>query len=388
VSAGRSCAGLGCVLTAFFAVAGATACRRAPGSGDEGNLRIGLVGALTGGEAQFGLSTRDGAQLAIEQANARGGVHGRRVELRAYDSQGRPEEAASATVRLVTQDGVAFIVGGDTSGSTLAMAPVAGRAQVPLVSPSATSPRVTRDGGPFVFRVCFVDSFQGAAMAAFARAQRVARVAILTDLKSDYSVGLAEAFRRRFTELGGTVVAAETYGKGDSDFRAQLMHIKGQHPDALFVPGYYTEAAAIARQARQLDVGVPLLGGDGWDSVFELVNLGGEALEGSRFSTHFSPENPSPAVQTFLRDFETRFGRPPDSGAALGYDAARVGLAALRSLPAPTTGPLLREAIARTRDFDGVTGLITLGPERDAVKPVIVLQLRGGRAVFVAELPP
>jgi branched-chain amino acid transport system substrate-binding protein len=378
---------LGGARLLLLALAFAAACRRAPGGGAEGKVRVGLVGALTGAEAHFGLSTRDGALLAIEQANAGGGVRGRRLELRAYDSQGRPEEAASATVRLVTQDGVAFIIGGDTSGSTLAMAPVVASAQVPLISPSATSPRVTREGGPYVFRVCFVDSFQGAAMAAFAQSLRVTRVAMLTDLKSDYSVGLAEAFRRRFTELGGTLVAAETYAKGDSDFRAQLMRLRSLHPDALFVPGYYTEAAAIARQARQLDIGVPLLGGDGWDSVFELVSLGGDALEGSQFSTHFSPDNPSPAVQAFLGAFQKRFGRPPDSGAALGYDAARVGIAALRSIPAPT-GPLLRDAIARTRGFDGVTGQITLGPERDAVKPVLVLQLRGGRAVFVTELPP
>ncbi len=363
-----------------------SACRPQPGPG-AGPLRVGLVGALTGPEAQLGQSIRDGALLAIEEANAAGGVAGRAVALRAYDTQGRPEEAASATVRLVTQDAAVLIVGADTSGSTLALAPVAAGAAVPAVTPSATSPRVTREGGPYVFRVCFVDSFQGAALARYARSLGLARMAVLTDMKSDYSVGLARAFQARFEALGGTVVAEEKYGQGDSDFRAQLTHLKGQHADGLFIPGYYTDAAAIARQARQLDLRLPLLGGDGWDSVSELVALGGEALEGSQFTTHFSPDNPAPPVQAFFLHFRRRFGHPPASGAALGYDAARVGLDGLRRAKA-MSGPALRDALAQTSGFEGVTGRITLGPDRDAVKSAVVLRIHGGRAVFVTELPP
>jgi len=381
VSAGR----WALVLAGMAALA--AACNRSPPPAGPGPLRIGLVGALTGPEAELGRVLRDGALLAIEQANADGGVQGRRLELLAYDSQGRPEQAASATVRLVTVDQVAFIVGGDTSGSTLAMAPVAARAEVPLVAPAATNPRVTREGGPYVFRVCFVDSFQGGALAAFARDRGMARVAVLSDVRSDYSVGLTDAFRRRFEALGGTVVAAETYGQGDSDFRAQLTRIKGLRPDAVFLPGYYSDAAAIARQARQLGLSVPLLGGDGWDSVAQLLNLGGESLEGSEFTTHFSADNPAGSVQGFLKDFHARYGRPPESGAALAYDAARVGIAALRRTGGKG-GPALREALAATAGFTGVTGRITLGPERDAVKPAVVLRIQGGRAVFVAELPP
>jgi branched-chain amino acid transport system substrate-binding protein len=352
-----------------------------------GPLLIGLVGALTGPEAQLGQSVRDGATLAIEQANAEGGVRGRRLELRAYDSQGQPEEAARATVRLVTQDGAVLIVGGDTSGSTLAMGPVAARANVPLVSPTATSPRVTVEGGPYVFRVCFVDSFQGTALANLAGDEGFGRVAMLVDMKSDYSVGLAEEFEKRFVALGGTLCGKESYGTGDSDFRAQLTKLKGLHPDALFIPGYYADAAAIAVQARQLGLVIPLLGGDGWDSVSELVSLGGAAVEGSQFTTHFSPDNPSPPVQSFLRVFRTRFGHPPPSGAALGYDATRMGLDGLRRAAAPT-GPSLRDALAQTKTFDGVTGLITFGRNRDAAKSAVVLRIRDGHAVFVTELAP
>ncbi len=377
----------GRLLLVVLASAPLAACKGGASAERPGPLVVGLVGALTGPQAQLGRSIRDGALLAIEEANAAGGVRGRRLELRAYDSQGLPEDAARATVRLVTQDGAVLIVGGDTSGSTLAMAPVAARAQVPMVSPSATSPRVTQEGGPYVFRVCFVDSFQGTALGGLAHDEGLARLAVLIDMKSDYSVGLAQEFERRFVALGGTVVGKATYAQGDSDFRAQLTRLKGLHPDALFIPGYYTDAAAIARQARQLGLAVPLLGGDGWDSVAELVGLGGQAVEGSQFTTHFSPDNPSARVQAFLRDFRTRFGQPPPSGAALGYDAARVSLDALRRAPA-LSGPVLRQALAQTATFDGVTGLITFGPNRDAVKSAVVLRIRGGRAVFVTELLP
>jgi branched-chain amino acid transport system substrate-binding protein len=370
----------------LLAAAVAAGCKAKP-SQPTGPVLIGLVGALTGPEAQLGQSVRDGATLAIEQANAEGGVRGRRLELRAYDSQGQPEEAARATVRLVTEDGAVLVVGGDTSGSTLAMGPVAARAHVPLVSPTATSPRVTLEGGPYVFRVCFVDSFQGTALAKLAGDEGFGRVAMLVDMKSDYSVGLAQEFEKRFVALGGTLAGKETYGTGDSDFRAQLTKLKGLHPDALFIPGYYADAAAIAVQARQLGLAVQLLGGDGWDSVSELVSLGGAAVEGSQFTTHFSPDNPSPQVQSFLRAFRARFGHPPPSGAALGYDAARVGLDGLRRASAPT-GPALREALAQTATFEGVTGLINLGRNRDAVKSAVVLRIRDGRAVFVTELSP
>jgi branched-chain amino acid transport system substrate-binding protein len=373
---------LGLALVACALVA---ACRREPEK-PTGPLLVGLVGALSGSEAELGQSIRDGALLAVEQANAQGGVRGRRVELRAYDSQGRPEEAARATVRLVSQDGAVLIVGGDTSGSTLAMAPVAARAQVPLVTPSATSPRVTQEGGPYVFRVCFVDSFQGAALARLAADEGFARVAVLVDMKSDYSVGLAHEFETRFVARGGTLAGTATYAGGDSDFRAQLTRLKGTHPDALFIPGYYSDGAAIALQARQLGLNVPLLAGDGWDSP-GLVQLGGQAVEGSQFTTHFAPDNPTPKVQAFLQDFQKRFGREPPMGAALGYDAARIGLDALRRAPAGK-GPQLRDALAHTATFDGVTGLITFGQQRDALKSAMVLRIRGGHGVFVTELSP
>lgn len=373
-------------LSGLAALAALAACKRDAAS-QTGPLVLGLVGALSGPEAELGQSIRNGALLAVEQAGAEGGVRGRRVELRAYDSQGRPEEAARATVRLVSQDGAVLILGGDTSGSTLAMAPVAAQAHVPLLSPTATSPRVTQEGGPYVFRVCFVDSFQATALAGLARQEGFQQVAMLVDMKSDYSLGLSTEFEKRFVALGGNLVGRATYASGDTDFRAQLTRLKGLHPDALFIPGYYTEAASIALQARQLGLGVPLLGGDGWDSVTALVGLGGQAVEEAQFTTHFSPDNPSARVQSFLEAFEARFGHPPPSGSALGFDAARIALDALRRAAVPHGQPL-RDTLAQTASFEGVTGLISFGKNRDALKSAVVLRIQGGRAVFVTTLAP
>jgi branched-chain amino acid transport system substrate-binding protein len=359
-----------------------------PAAPASGPLLVGYVGALTGPEAHFGLESRNGVELAIEEANAAGGIQGRQLAVRAYDSQSRPEEAANAMTRLVTQDGVLFVVGENASSNTLAMAPAADRAQVPLISPSSTNPRVTREGGPFVFRVCFTDTFQGQLLARYARATLGAtRVAMLVDQKSDYAMGLAKVFAARFAALGGTIVSEQAYSKGDTDFRGQLTRVKAARPEVLFIPGYYSDVGPLARQARELGLQATLLGGDGWDSGERLGQLGGAAVEGGQYSTHFAPDNPGGRVQDFLARYRARFGHLPDALGALGYDAARVGIDALRR-SGGVGGPALREQIARTRDFDGITGRITLGPDRDAVKPAVIVKLVQGKPTFAAEVSP
>jgi branched-chain amino acid transport system substrate-binding protein len=353
-----------------------------------GPLVIGQVGALTGPEAHFGAESRNGAQLAVEEANAAGGVQGRQLVLRPYDSQSRPEEAANAMTRLVAQDGALFVVGENQSSLSLAMAPAAAKGEVPMISPSSTNPRVTSEGGPYVFRVCFTDTFQGQLLARYARETlKAERVAILVDQKSDYSVGLARVFSGRFGALGGKVVAEEAYAKGDTDFRAQLTRAKSARPEVLFIPGYYSDVGPMARQARELGMQATLLGGDGLDSGGRLGELGGSAVEGTLYSTHFAPDNPGGRVQEFIARYKARFGHVPDALGALGYDAARVGIDALRR-SSGVGGPALREQIARTRDFDGVTGRITLGPDRDAVKPAIIVKLVKGQPAFAAEVAP
>jgi branched-chain amino acid transport system substrate-binding protein len=353
-----------------------------------GPLVIGTVGALTGPEAHFGSESQNGAQLAVEEVNASGGVQGRQLVIRSYDSQSRPEEAANAMTRLVTQDGALLVVGENQSSLSLAMAPAAAKGEVPMISPSSTNPRVTTEGGPYVFRVCFTDTFQGQLLARYARETlKAERVGILVDQKSDYSVGLAKVFAGRFGALGGKVVAEEAYAKGDTDFRSQLTRAKAARPEVLFIPGYYSDVGPMARQARELGMRATLLGGDGWDSGERLGQLGGSAVEGALYSTHFAPDNPGGRVQDFIGRYKARFGHVPDALGALGYDAARVGIDALRRTGS-VGGPALREQIARTRDFDGITGRITLGPDRDAVKPAIIVKLVKGQPAFAAEVAP
>jgi len=347
---------------------------------------IGEVGSLTGAQATFGISTRNGIELALDEVNARGGVKGKKVTVRVYDDQSKPEEAANAVTRLIAQDGAKLILGEVASTNSLAMAPKAQAAQVPMITPSSTNPKVTQVGD-FIFRVCFIDPFQGLVMAKFARENlKAQKAAVLRDNKSDYSIGLAEAFTESFKKFGGQIVTSEDYAQGDTDFRAQLTAIKGAQPDVVFVPGYYTDAGLIARQARQLGLKATLLGGDGWESE-KLFELGGTAIEGSFYSNHYSAENPAPKTQKFLADYKQRFGSVPDSLAALGYDAAMVGVAAMQEAK-DSSGAALRDAIARTKDFDGVAGKITLDEHRNAIKPAAVLKVTGGKSQYVTTIAP
>src|SRR5712692_6258223 len=349
-------------------------------------ILIGEVGSLTGAEASFGISTRNGIELAVNQANAAGGVKGKRIAVRVYDDQSKPEEAANAATRLISQDHVKLILGEVASTNSLAMAQKAQPGQVPMISPSSTNPKVTLVGN-YIFRVCFIDPFQGFVMAKFARENlKVTRAAVLKDNKSDYSLGLTEYFTRKFTEMGGKIVTTEAYSKGDTDFRSQLTAIKGQKPDAIYVPGYYNDVGIVARQARELGIKAPLLGGDGWRSE-KLWELGGNAIVGSYFSNHYSPDDPSPRVQSFLTKYKAAYGGIPDSLAALGYDAANVSIHAMQQAP-DLSGPSIRAAIAQTKDFPGVAGTITLDENRNPVKPAVVLQVGSGKNKYIATISP
>ena len=354
--------------------------------GDADGILIGEVGSLTGSEAAFGISTQHGIEFAVKEANAAGGVKGKKLSVRVYDDQSKPEEAASAVTRLINQDHVKLILGEVASSNSLAMAPKAQDAKIPMITPSSTNPEVTLKGD-YIFRVCFIDPFQGFVMAKYAHDPlKITKAAILKDVKSAYSLGLTEVFERKFTEMGGKVVATEAYSKGDTDFRAQLTALKGKKPEAIYIPGYYSDVGIIARQARELGLKAILLGGDGWDSE-KLFELGGSAVEGSFVSNHYSGEDPNPRVQNFIRDYKAAYGAPPDSMAALAYDAARVGIEAMRRAP-DLAGPSLREAIAQTKDFPGVAGTITLDENRNAVKPAVVLQVTGGKFKYVATVAP
>jgi len=358
------------------------ACRR--GGGDE--ILIGEYGSLTGTTATFGQSTNNAIQMAFDEINAAGGLLGKKVRVAVEDDQSKPEEAATAVTKLINQNHVVAMLGEVSSSRSLAAAPICQANGVPMISPSSTNPRVTQVGD-YIFRVCFIDPFQAEVGARIAwEILKVKKVAILSDVRNDYSVGLQTFFRSHFKQFGGEVVAEQSYSEGDSDFRAQLTQIKSANPEAIYVPGYYTEVATIARQARELGITVPLVGGDGWDSP-RLWEIGGEALNGCMFSNHYSVDDPSPAVQKFVADYKKRYNQVPDALAALGYDAARILADAMKRAGSPK-GDKVRDALAATKDFPGVTGSITINKERNAVKPAVVLKIENGKFVFVTTVKP
>lgn len=349
-------------------------------------IKVGEVGSMTGTEGTFGVSTHNGIELAIKQINAKGGVKGKKLELISMDDQGKPEEAATAVTKLITQNKVAAILGEVASSRSMAMAPIAQQYQIPMISPSSTNPKVT-ELGDYIFRVCFIDPFQGTVMAKFAAENlKLKKVAILRDVKNDYSVGLADYFAKKFKEMGGTIVADQAYSSGDTDFKTQLTNIKGKSPEALMVPGYYTEVGLIARQAREAGITAPLLGGDGWDSP-KLAEIGGKSVEGSYFSNHYSQEDQSSVVQTFVTEYKKAYNAVPDGLAAMGYDAAMVLADAMNRAP-DLNSTSVRTAIAQTVNFPGVTGTITINSERNAVKPAVVLVVENGQYKYRTTITP
>jgi branched-chain amino acid transport system substrate-binding protein len=379
-------------ISMWLGGAGALACvlamaacgKKGPESND---ILIGEYGALTGSIASFGQSTHKGVQLAIEEANEGGGVLDRKIRLITEDDQGKPEEALTAVTKLISKDRVSALIGEFASSNSLAAAPFAQQSRIPMLSHGSTNPKVTQIGD-YIFRACFIDPFQGEVMAKFTKnSLKIDRVAILRDIKSDYSVGLADYFIKSFTAAGGVIVADESYSAGDKDFNAQLTSLKGKTPAAIFIPGYYTEVGLIARQARKLGVHAVLLGGDGWDSE-KLWEIGGEALNGSYFSNHYSVDNPSPVIQGFVASFKTRYkGETPDALAALGYDAAKMMIDAIRR--AGSDDPqAIRDSLATTKGFAGITGLITLNENRDAVKSAVVLEVKDGKFAFKETVDP
>ncbi len=360
----------------------------APAGGN--TILIGHVASMTGEQATFGQSTDNAIRLAIKEANAAGGVKGKQLEVKTYDDQGKPEEAAISATRLIVQDKVAILLGEVASSRSLAMAPIADQHQVPMISPTSTNPRVTKDGDktrPYVFRVCFIDPFQGTVMAKFARENlKLTKAAILRDVGNDYSVGLADFFAAKFKELGGTIVADESFKAGDQDFKAQLTTIKNRKPELIYVPAYYTDVALAGRQARELGIKVPLAGGDGWDST-KLYEIAQGALDGSFFSNHYTHESPEPRVQEFVKKYQEAYGQIPDALAALGYDAALVAIDAMKRAP-DLTGPALKDAIAATKDFPGVAGTITLDQDHNPVKSAVVIGIENNKPKYVATVDP
>lgn len=307
-------------------------------------------------------------------------ARGQKIDLVLQDDQGSPEQTANVAASLVSDPTIAAIVGTDTSSGTMAMTPLAEKNHIAIVSPTASNPAVTR-GRHFVFRVCATDDLEGLGMVQLARERLHAkRAVVLRDTKNDYSVGIAETFSRAFAAGGGTVAGTFDYSAGDSDFRAQLTSAKALAPDVLVVPGYYGDVAQIITQARDLGITVPLVGGSGWDSP-KLPEIGGTAIEGNWFVSWLR----SPSAK-FVSDFHKRYGVDPDGANAQAYDA--ISLVAAAIAKGGTDRTRVRDAIANTRDFDGVSGRITIGPDGNAKKALGVFHIEGGKFVQVGATRP
>lgn len=367
---------------------GASGASGAPGAvADTGDvIPIGEFGSMTGTTAAFGTSTDHGVQLAIEEINAGGGVLGKQLKIYLEDDQSKPEEVPAVVSKLISQNKVVALLGEVASSRSLAAAPLAQRAKIPMISPSSTNPEVTKKGD-FIFRMCYLDDFQGASMARFAfNSLGKRKGAILRDVRNDYSVGLADFFTAEFKKLGGTIVTDEKYSEGDSDFRAQLTKIKSTQPEFLFVPGYYSEAAKIAKQARDLGITIPFIGGDGWESA-KLFEIGGKAVEGSFYGNHYFAGDAAPEVANFVRKFKERYGEQPDSMAALGYDAAKL-LADSIKRAGTTDGEALRKVLSETQGWQGVTGTMSFDANRNPVKPIVILEIKNGQLALKESMKP
>lgn len=378
------------------------------GGGAKEELVIGEYGSLTGNDATFGQSTKNGVEIAMDELTAtkQGKIGGLPVRIVVEDDQGRAEEAATVVQKLINADRVIAVLGEVASSRSLAAAPLCQEAGVPMITPSSTNPKVTQVGDR-IFRMCFLDDFQGMVMARFtAENLKLKKVAILKDVRSDYSVGLAGFFTDAFTKMGGQVLIEQSFSAGDQDFRAQLTAIKAKNPDAIIMPVYYTEAGLIARQARELGIKAPMIGSDGWESG-QLIEIGGEALNGCYYTNHWALDQPNPALQAFLDKYKAKFNGEPDAIGGLAYDAAGVlfhslellytqdpeAFKGLSSKQAGTEGrkaaeQKLRDLIAATSGYSGVTGTITLDANRDASKPAVVIAIKDGKKVFETTINP
>lgn len=360
---------------------------------DAQTVKIGINYELSGDVASYGEASVDGIMMAFDEINAAGGIDGLQIEPITVDNKSDTAEATALATRLMTQEGVVACLGPATSGSYMATIPVAMANKVPIISASATADEgvtVDKNGNvnEYVFRLCFNDSFQGVTMANFALNNLEAKKAvIIQDKSSDYAAGLAKNFKETFTAGGGEIVGEEGYVAKDKDFNAILTKIKGQEFDVIFLPGYYQEAGLIIKQARDLDISAPILGADGFDSPVLLELAGAEALNDVYFSNHYSNLGQDPLVQKFIEDFKTKYGKEPNAFHALGYDLGKYIADAIKRAGSPEPEKI-KDALANTENFVGVTGSFSMGPDHNPIKSIVVIGLENGVQASSVKVEP
>ena len=362
-------------------------------SADSNSVKIGLLNEMTGGNATFGTSSANGAKMAFKEANAKGGVLGKQIVAVIADNKSEPSEAANAMTKLAMQDGVVAVTGGFASSNAIAASSVAESAKVPILVVGATNPKVTVDEKTkkvkdYTYRVCFIDPFQGTVGANFVlNTLKLKKAAVMVDSSSDYSKGLAAFFREAYVKGGGAILAEEAYLQKDQDFKSVLTKLKSMNIEVLYVPGYYEEVGKIVKQAREMGINVPVVGGDGWDSP-KLVEIGSAAaLNNTYFTNHYSVEDNSPASKTFVEAYKKEYGQVPDALAVLGYDAANLLIDAIKRANS-LDKEKIQAALASTKAFPAITGATTLNATHDAVKSAVIIEMKDGKQVFKATVKP
>ena len=351
---------------------------------DDNTIVVGHFASMTGAEATFGISTDNAIKIAIKERNAKGGVKGKQIVLQTVDDASKTTEASTAVTRLINDYGAVAILGEVASGRSLAGGAIAQKAKVPMISPSSTNPSVT-DVGDYVFRVCFLDDFQGWVGAKFARENlKAEKAAILYDQAQSYSSGLADYFGQAFEAMGGKVAVRQAFNGANLEISSQFQAIQGADVQVIYLPVYYGPAATIIRKARDAGITAPFVGADGWDSE-ELAKNAGDAINGNYFSNHYAPEEDRPEVKNFVAKYKEAYGAIPDGLAALGYDAALVLFDAMDRAKS-LSGKDLRDAIAETKNFTGVTGTFSIDEKRNAQKSAVVIEYKGGKQVMAARI--
>ncbi len=387
-----------CVMTALTVVSVAailTGCGSSGSSSSSGNsdvIKIGANLAMTGNSASYGISGKNGVELAVKEINDAGGLLGKKVEVVYGDNRSEATEAVNAMQKLLDEE-AQFIVGPETSSCALACVATADQEKIPMISSFGTNPAITvnpdtNQTRPYVFRGAFIDTFQGKVMADFVAKELNAKTAaVYVDNSSDYSKGLQKFFIEGFENGGGSIVAAEAYLQKDTDFKAALTKIKAANPDVIFVPGYYQEVGMIIKQAREMGITAPIVGGDGWDSA-KLAEIAGAAnLVDCYFGNHYSSDDTSEVVQNFVANYQKMFNLRPDSPAALSYDSVMILAQAIKNANSDDKDKV-REALEQLKDFNGVSGNISYNEFHDPVKSAVILTFKDGNQAFVTKVNP
>ncbi|AIF54052.1 hypothetical protein UFO1_4517 [Pelosinus sp. UFO1] len=356
-------------------------------------IKLGANLEMTGGNATFGKSASNGANLAIKEVNAKGGVLGKQLSLVIADNKSEAAEAANSMQKLITQDKVVAVIAPIASSSVIAGAQVNQDNKVLAISPTASNPKVTVDPTTnkvrdYLFRAAFIDPFQGSVMANFAtKTLKAKTAAVYIDNSSDYAKGLGQFFKETFIKNGGQVIVEEAYLAKDTDFKATLTKIKAANVDVVFVPGYYQEVGMLIKQAREIGLNMPFMGGDGWDSAKLPEIAGPQALNNTFFANHYSPDDNSPEIKSFVDAYKAEYKETPDAFAALAYDATMMVIEAIKRANSVDTVKI-KDELAKTKDYNAVSGKITLNETHDAVKSAVIIEMKDGKQTFKEKINP